>query len=261
MEPLMDNGNEMYQIPTEKTEEFEIDVMNLLMALRDNIVSILLSACCLALVGYLYVSLAMVPTYTASATMYVINAQNSDASLTYSDLQSSTQLISDSKQLVLSDRVIKEAINNLGLTDVTVDQVRGNLSVAIVDGTRFLKVAVVNTDPYYAADLANMICEVSCEAFQEIMSIDRANVVDTATVPEAPSGPSVKKYVLGGGLIGAVLMILFVMIRYLMDDTLKTTEDIEKYLGLSVLGSIPEMEALSENKKSKKKSKKKKHKK
>lgn len=258
MEPLMNNGNEIYQIATDKTEGMEIDLMDLLNTLWQNIVSIALSACCVALLAYLYVSLTTVPTYTASATMYVINAQNSDASLTYSDLQSSTQLINDSRQLILSNRVIEKAIDHLGIEGVTANQVKSRMSVTIQDDTRFLKVAVVDTDPYRAADIANMICEVSCEAFQEIMNIDKASVVDTATIPSSPSGPNVKKYVFSGAFIGALIMILVVMIRYILDDTLKTTEDVEKYLNLSVLGSIPEMEALSENKKSKKKNRSKK---
>lgn len=258
MEPLMNNGNEIYQIATDKTEGMEIDLMDLLTTLWENIVSIALSACCVALLAYLYVSLTTVPTYTASATMYVINAQDSDASLTYSDLQSSTQLINDSRQLILSNRVIEKAIDNLELEGITAGQIKSSMSVTIQDDTRFLKVAVVDTDPYRAADIANMICEVSCEAFQEIMNIDKASVVDTATIPSSPSGPNVKKYVFGGAFIGALIMILVVLIRYILDDTLKTTEDVEKYLNLSVLGSIPEMEALSENKKSKKKSRNKK---
>lgn len=253
MEPVMDNGNEIYQISTRRTEGVEIDVMDLLTTLWNNAVSIVLSACCVALLAYLYVSLAKVPTYTSSATMYVINAQNAESSLTYADLQSSTQLINDSQELILSDRVIKKAIENLELEDMTAEQLRGSMSVTIQGETRFLKVAVVSTDPYRAADLANMICEVACEAFEDIMNIDKASVVDTAVVPSAPSGPNVKGFVLGGAFIGAFAMILFVMIRYMLDDTLKTTEDVEKYLGLSVLGSIPELESLSENKKSKKK--------
>ncbi len=253
MEPLMDNGNEIYQISTEKNEGMEIDVMDLLVTLRNNIVSIVLCACCAALLAYLYVSLATVPVYTSSASMYVINAQNAESSLTYADIQSSTQLVSDSRELILSDRVIGKALEKLGIEDMTIDQVRGTMSVTVLEGTRFLKIAVVNTDPYRAADLANAVCEVSCAEFQEIMKIEKASVVDTAVVPDAPSGPNVKKYVLGGALAGAFIMILIAIIRYMLDDTLKTTEDVEKYLGLSVLGSIPEIESLSENKKSKKK--------
>ncbi len=253
MEPLKNNESEIYQISTRSTEGVEIDVMDLLKLLWNNVVSIVLGACCVALLAYLYVSLAKVPTYTSSATMYVINSQNADASPTYADLQSSTHLIRDAQQLIYSDRVLKKTIENLGLENVTADQVRGNMSVAIQGETRFLEVVVVNTDPYRAADLANMICEVSCEALKDILNINMAKVVDVAEVPGAPSGPNVKGFVLGGGFLGAFIMIVFVMIRYLMDDTLKTTDDIEKHLGLSVLGNIPELESLVEQQSEKKK--------
>lgn len=259
MEIVKDNENEIYQASAEKSIGIEIDVIDLLLTLWDNAVSIVLGACFLGLLAYLYVTLAVVPTYTASATMYVINAQNYEASLTYADIQSSTQLINDSRQLILSDKVIDQTIENLGLEGITASQIRGSLSVTIQEDTRFLKITTTNTDPYRAADISNMICQVASEEIQTTMNLEKVSIVDVAKVPASPSAPNVRRYVLGGGLLGAVLMILFVMVRYMLDDTLKTTEDVEKYLELSLLGSIPELESLSETKKSKKK-KNKKHK-
>ena len=48
------------------------------------------------------------------------------------------------------------------------------------------------------------------------------------------------------------LVIAYVLARYLMDDTLKTSEDVEQHLGLSILGNIPEMESLAKKNKKKK---------
>ena len=56
-----------------------------------------------------------------------------------------------------------------------------------------------------------------------------------------------------GGVIGVFLMIAIVLVRFLMDDTVKTPEDVEKYLQLSTLAVIPLNEGEPDGKKKKKK--------
>ena len=114
----------------------------------------------------------------------MINAQNYDTSLTYSDIQSSTQLANDIKQLMRSNRVLDQVIMELGITDISASKVRSNLSVSVVNETRFLNVKYTDSDPYRAADVTNKICEVACVQIQELLNVDKASVVDSARVPK-----------------------------------------------------------------------------
>ncbi|MBQ7432598.1 MAG: hypothetical protein IJV50_03925 [Lachnospiraceae bacterium] len=256
METIRDN--ELYQVSAEESNTLQIDVLDLLLTLWRNVFTILLGTAVFALAAYIYVSVMVTPVYSSTATMYVINAQNYDTSLSYSDIQSSTLLVNDYRQLIRSDSVVDQAITELGLTDLTASKITENLSVTVVNETRFLNVKYTDPDPYRAADVANKICEVSCTQFQEIMNVDKASIVDQAKVPTVPSSPHVKKYVLFGGLMGMAVVVLYILIRYIMDDTLKTSEDVEQHLGLSILGNIPEMESLAKKNKKKKSKKNKK---
>ena len=83
--------------------------------------------------------------------------------------------------------------------------------------------------------------------------MDKASIVDPAKVPTEPAAPHVKKYVAFGGLLGVLFVMLYILIRYVLDDTMKTSDDVEQHLGLSVLGNIPEMESLAKANKDKKK--------
>ena len=251
METMKDN--ELYQVSAEQSGTMQIDLIDLLLTFWRNAFTIVLGAAVFGLAAYIWVSVMVTPVYRATATMYVINAQNYDASLTYSDIQSSTQLVNDYRQLIRSDRVLDRTIETLGLTDLTAKQMRSNLSVSITDETRFLNVKYLDKDPYQAADVANTICEISCTQFQEIMNVDKASIVDPAKVPTEPAAPHVKKYVAFGGLLGVLFVMLYILIRYVLDDTMKTSDDVEQHLGLSVLGNIPEMESLAKANKNKKK--------
>ena len=89
------------------------------------------------------------------------------------------------------------------------------------------------------------------------MDIEAVNVVDYANLPESPKSPNSIKNMIIGGLLGFVLAIGIIVIIYILDDTIKTPDDVEKYLGLSVLGSIPYDENVdTKNKKRKRKRKK-----
>ena len=62
------------------------------------------------------------------------------------------------------------------------------------------------------------------------------------------------------GLIGVVLAGAVILFRYMLNDTVKTAEDVEKYLGLSTLGTIPVTKSATGRKKVKKSTKVKKKK-
>ena len=85
------------------------------------------------------------------------------------------------------------------------------------------------------------------------MDIKAVNVVETANIPDEPSSPSLLKSGVIGAALGILLSLAIVVIVYLMNDTVKTPEDVEKYLGLSVLGTIPYVSKLEKKSRKKKK--------
>ena len=90
--------------------------------------------------------------------------------------------------------------------------------------------------------LADEIRKVAAEHIKNVMDIEAVNVVEEANLPENPTSPSVMKWTALGLMLGACLCAGIVLLRYLLDDTVKTSEDVEKYLGLSTLAMIPIME-------------------
>ncbi len=85
------------------------------------------------------------------------------------------------------------------------------------------------------------------------MDIEEVNVVEEGNVPQGKVSPNVLLNTLIGGILGGIVATLVVLIIYFLDDTIKTPDDVEKYLGLSVLGSIPlqEGETVARGKKKK----------
>ena len=128
------------------------------------------------------------------------------------------------------------------------------VSATNTDDTRIIAITVINPDPEQAQKVANAVRDLAAQHITQVMDIEAVNVVDTANIPNEKASPSLAKNGVIGGLLGVIIAMAAVIIIYLTNDTIKVEEDVERYLGLSVLGSIPfsEKESRSKKKKSRK---------
>lgn len=218
-------------------EEIEIDLLEVLQILLSQIWLILSVGIFFALVCLLISKFILIPTYESTTKIYILN-KTDDSSVTYSDVQMGTQLTKDYAELINSRYVLEEVIQKLGL-DV---EYKGFLKQVRVDtpaDTRIVSITVEDTDPAQAMNMANCIREVASSHIQNVMDIEAVNVAEPANMPTEKASPSIVKWMLGGGAIGALLVCVIVLIGYILDDTIKSSEDVEKYLGLSTLALIP----------------------
>ena len=193
----------------------------------------------IAAMAVLLVSMFFVePVYESCTKVYILSRQQGDAGLTYSDLQTAEQLTSDYEELIKSRFVLETVLADLGL-DMSADELARAVTVASPVGTRILEITVENKDPYLARDIANQIREVSGERIVEIMRIDAVNLVDEANLPMKPSKPDIRRNTLIGAAVGLFIGLAAAVLQILLNDLICTPDDVERYLGLSVLGVIP----------------------
>lgn len=194
----------------------------------------------------------LAPVYSTTTQVYVLNRQDQNSnSLTAADLQSGSQLSKDYMEIITSRTVLEQVIEQLDLEDMEVGGLKGMISVSAPQDTRSIYITVNDTDAYRAQQIANKVREVAAIRICDIMKVEAVNVVDEAYIPTAPSSPNVLKNTLFGGIAGVAVAIAIIVIGFLMDDTIKTSDDVEKYLGLSVLGSIPVLEESKKGRKQK----------
>ncbi|MDY2652968.1 MAG: Wzz/FepE/Etk N-terminal domain-containing protein [Eisenbergiella porci] len=234
-----------------QTDEIEIDLWEICLVLIHNLALIISVGIMVALGAFLFTQLLVTPTYESTTKIYILNKQE-NASVTYSDIQLGTQLTKDYAELIQSRFVLEEVVQGMGL-DLTYEQMKEKVSVTTPTDTRILAITVKDSDPVMAMKMANAIREAAAVHIMNVMDIQAVNVAETANMPMKKASPSVLKNTLIGGLLGVFLIIAVVLVRYLMDDTVKTPEDVEKYLQLSTLAVIPLNEGESEGKKKKKK--------
>ena len=218
----------------------EIDLLELFFVLWSRAVIIILVVLFTAILGFMYSYFLVTPQYESTTKIYILN-KNESSTVTYSDVQLGTQLTKDYKELINSRYVLEEVINSLGL-DTTYDSLKNKINVTTPSDTRIVSITVTDPDAVLAMNIANAVRETASAHIENVMDIDAVNVVETANMPTEKASPSYSKFTLIGGVAGAFLVCVVVIIGHLMDDTIKTSEDVERYLGLSTLGTIPIME-------------------
>ena len=212
----------------QQQDEIEIDLLEIIGILLSKFWILLLSTIVAAGATFLVTYYLITPKYESTTKIYVINRQNSD-SLTYSDLQSGTQLTKDYQELVTSRPVIEEVMAELNL-QYTDKEFLKMITVSIPTDTRIVSITVKNEDPYIARAIADSIRTSASKQIADVMNIEAINVVETANLPIEPASPKVIRDTVIGGLCGLLLAILIIMTVYILDDTIKNPEDVENYL-------------------------------
>ena len=191
------------------------------------------------------------PVYDSTTKIYILNKEENQT-VTYSDVQISTQLTQDYAELIKSRYVLEEVIQRLNLVDIDYEDLSKVLKVDTPSDTRIVAITARDEDPLMAMQIANCIREVASEHITNVMDIDAINVAETANVPTQKAGPSVMRWTIIAGFLGAVMVAFFAILEYLLDDTIKSNDDVERDLGISTLALVPLTTEETDKKKSKK---------
>lgn len=239
-----------------REDEIEIDLVEIGRLLLGKLKILIL---CLILGGLIaggVTRFLITPQYTGTSMIFVLTKTTSVTSL--ADIQLGSELTADFATLATSRPTLEKVIEELDLTEEPAE-LRETVTVSNPTDTRILQIDVENPDPQLAADISNALSDATADAVADIMSTDRPTIVEKAVVPEQPSSPNLIKNTLIGALAGLVLAMGLVILRFLMDDTIKTEEDVAKYLNLNTLAALPidgKADPAANKKKKKKKTKK-----
>lgn len=233
----------------EKKDTMELDLLDLFFYLRKRIVIIVASVLAAVTIGFVVTQFFIANEYTASTRMYVLNRSNENG-VVYSDFQASTQMLNDYKVLITGRNVTDMVISELGL-DMSSGELAKAISVTAPDNTRVVQISVVDTDPQRAADIANAVYRIASEQIRKIMDVDAVSLVYAAKVPQSPSSPSLPRNVAIAAVLGFAAVVGILTVIYLLDDTIRTEEDVERHLGLGTLGVIPVSQELGNKNKTK----------
>lgn len=235
-------------------QEGQIDLREVLFALKKRLLVVLAAVLAGAALAGAYTNLFVTPLYSSTAKMLVLSKETTLTSL--ADLQLGTQLADDYGMLITSRSVLQETIDNLGI-DMGTGQLRSSISLSNPTNTHILNITVTNPDPELAMRIANELAETASDYIGQQMEVVPPKVIEEGLAPSEPVSPNKPRNIGMGALAGLVIAVGIIAVRTIMNDTIKSEDDIEKYLGLPTLAAIPDRKDFISDRMSKRKKRKK----
>lgn len=225
-----------------ESQNFEIDFVALLKEIVKKLWLIILVGLIVGGAVYVGAKVFIKPTYRSEFTAYVNNKQGKQTTdyLSVSDVNAAKELVLTYRSILQSNSILTAAAESIGV-DLPYESLAKKVSAEVKDETEIISIYVVDTDPQFAYDYAQAIAKTAPTYMAQIVEGSSMKIIDVPEYSEERYKPSYLKFGLIGFLIGALLVIIFIVVRYFMDDTIKNESEIESKFALPILGVIPDI--------------------
>ena len=234
-----------------ETEEIEIDLLQLWNAVRHRIWLVLLAGFIVADIAFAITKFLITPMYSSSATMLVVTKETTLSSL--ADLQLGSQLTNDYEILISSRPVLQQTVEELNL-DISYKRLRNMITISNPNDSRMLIISTLQADPELAKNVVDTVAEISSEYIAEKMEVTAPKIIEEGEVPIFQSSPNLLRNTAIGGMLGVLAAVFLICVAVILNDSIQTEDDIERYLQLPVLAVVPDKSGSSKKSAGRKKS-------
>lgn len=218
----------------------EIDLKEMFDFFKSRLLWIIVSIIIVVIIGNTYTIVTRVPMYRSDTTIVLVS-ENQNESYNSTELQLNKNLVGTYSEIIKSRRVLEPVIENLGL-EYSYGELKSNVTVSSVTNAEIIRISVGDKNAQVATSIANEIANVFSTEVQKIYKLNNVSVVDKAVDSIKPYNVNyIKDNIIYMG-IGIMLSCGIIFIKFYFDTTIKTGEEIENKLGLTVLGIVPNVE-------------------
>ncbi|RBW68895.1 YveK family protein [Bacillus taeanensis] len=182
------------------------------------------------------------PIYQSSTQLLVNQSKSENQIIDPNQIKSNLELINTYNVIMKSPAILEKVIDELDLNK-TASQLNSQISVSAVNNSQVISVTVEDPDSAKAAKIANTVAAVFQKEIATIMNVDNVSILSPAELVSNPS-PVKPNPVLNMAIAFVVGLMIGVGLAFLLeylDNTVKTEQDLEKLLGLPVLGAVGEI--------------------
>lgn len=220
-------------------DEIEIDLAEIGRAILHRIWLVILAGLVVGAATFVISRFFITPMYTSSAQVIVLTDDSKSSQL--ANIQASTQLTSDYAELMTSPMVLRETIRDLNL-NMEEETLKKRITITNPTNTRILIITATDANPEQAQKIVNEISKNGSDYISDTLGVTTPKIAE-GEVADSPSSPNVMKNTAIGLVVGVLLAIIWIVVSMLMNDTMSTEEDVDKYLHLTVLASVPDRSA------------------
>lgn len=225
----------------------EIDVLKILFAVKKRLIFVVLAAVIGAAAMFFYTRFFAVPMYRAEALVYISNKVTYNTgtdSVDRTDIDSSVQLVPVYRSIIKTNAALDKVSQSCGLP-YTTKQISSMISTSQIEETAVMRISASAPVAEHCSVLANSVATTGISEITKFAPGSSAYIIDEAETPSAPYSPSMKKNMILGFFVGAMIVIAATVVLELMDTRLKGEEELAGVIGAPVLGVIGKQELQS----------------
>lgn len=218
----------------------KINLKRLNSILRKNILTIIILILIFAIGGCVYSFNFVVPKYKSTSTVLLVSKETNkkNSSVTQSDVTLNKSLLTTYGNIITSNNVLNKVIENLQLS-TTADELSKNINIEEIEDTQMIKINVIDRDASQAQRICKEINNVFINEIKTIYNIENVTIVDEASLEENPYNINHVRDAIIALVAGITISGMFVFITYALDTSIKIEQDIEDFVGLKVIGTVP----------------------
>ena len=219
-------------------DEIEINFGELFQLLKKKIKLIIISILiCTVLLGI--ITVFVINKKYESTTRLFLKPDVTEGIADYSQINSNNLMVNNYVEMIKGNNIQGIAADKLNMN---IKDLNSCLSVSNETNTQIISITAKTTDPALSKDIVDAVVETFTKEAKEKLNVNNITVVDEAEVATDPVSPSLKLNLAIGALLGAFLSIGYLFIKFMLDTHIHNKEEVEKYLGIPCLGSVPYFE-------------------
>ena len=214
----------------------------------------------LGVAGAWGVSMLMPTKYTSTASVFVSVDSDGSISDAYQSTQFAEQRMQSYAQLVSGDVLAEQVIQDLNL-DMTPRDLTKELEATVVQDTVVMEISATDTDAAQAQKIASDAVKVlssqaeklearngngangnsrsSTSSNQQSATAPRISLINSPEKATQPSSPKMAMNLILGGVLGFLVACMLIAVRFFLDRSVRSSEELERRTGLPKLGSVP----------------------
>lgn len=184
------------------------------------------------------------PVYEASTKVFIGKEESDDAAYNSSDINMYQQLLQTYAQAIKTKDLVNRAISGLSYDELEASGVVNSLTVTPISSTQILQIKYQSKNPEEAKDVLKSVIDEFIVTAKELVPNGNVRVIEEVELPENPVSPNKKMNIAIAFLLGLMVSGGLVFLLEYLDNTYKNKDQLEKELGIPVLGAIPDIESV-----------------
>lgn len=228
-------------------QEYEIDLLQLLNAIKDKLIYVIVISLLTALIGWMYAAFLAAPKYEASVNMIVNTRENTTGVMTNDDITSAQKMVNTYAIIIKSNTVLNQVIQKLNL-DMSYNELYHMIEVSSIDGTQVMEIAVQGEQKGEIEQIVRTIAEIAPEIVVDAVEAGSCKVVSQVMVSDKPVSPNEKMITVLAAVAGMFVCLAVIILEELLNDYIIDDSDVENKIHIPTLGTIPVLEEMETSK-------------